>query len=164
MNVLVAVASRHGSIHQITEANAEVLRRQGLAVDLAQASDVHSLNGYGAVVIGNAWYAGSWLAEARTFVERFHEALSTRPVWLISSGQIGADQPKPPGEPAGVAPIAEDIHPRDHHLFTGTLLPAHLSLGERVLAMLVHAEMSDYRNWGEIRGRADTIAGQLAAV
>lgn len=46
------------------------------------------LDGYDAVFIGGALYAGRWHRDARRFVKRHPGALRERPVWLFSSGPL----------------------------------------------------------------------------
>ena len=65
MNILVAVASRHGSTHEIAEVLAQELRTSGHAVAVRNARDVGDAEMYDAVVIGSAAYMGNWLPEAR---------------------------------------------------------------------------------------------------
>lgn len=80
MNILVTVASRHGSTLDIAEAIAQELRENGHTVALREADEVRDTAHYGAVIIGSAVYMGNWLPEARRFVERNREMLATVPV------------------------------------------------------------------------------------
>jgi menaquinone-dependent protoporphyrinogen oxidase len=162
MNVLVAVASKHGSTHDIAEVIAGELRAAGLGVDLRDIESVTDLAGYHAAVLGSAIYMGNWLGEAKRFVEKHATALAAIPVWLFSSGPLGADDPKPHGEPAGVPPLVEAAHAREHKVFVGKLDPHELGLGEKLIAKAVHAPAGDFRDWDAIRGWAHEIAAALA--
>jgi menaquinone-dependent protoporphyrinogen oxidase len=160
MKTLVAVASRHGSTHEIARAIADELRTRGLDVELRDAGEVDSLDGYDAVVLGSAVYMGDWLAEARRLVERHRERLAALPVWLFSSGPLGAEDPKPHGDPERIAGLLAAVRPRGHRVFVGKLDKGALSLGERLAAKLVRAPEGDFRDWDAIREWADEIAAE----
>ena len=88
MKVLVVAASRHGATAEIAEAIGARLRERGHVVDVGNPAELTSPAGYGAVIIGSAVYAGSWLKDAREFVKRNADALSAARVWLFSSGPL----------------------------------------------------------------------------
>ena len=69
MRVLVVVASRHGSTEEIGSAVCEGLRRRGIDAQVSAPDAVHEPADYDGFVIGSAVYAGSWMSEAREFVE-----------------------------------------------------------------------------------------------
>jgi len=163
VKTLVAVASKHGSTHEIAAAIAEELRAAGIAADLTEMDGLTGIAGYDAVVLGSGIYMGNWLAEARRFIETHAAELAAVPVWLFSSGPLGADDPKPHGEPAGVPPLVEATHARGHQVFVGKLDPHYLSLAERLIAKAVHAPSGDFRDWDVIRAWARDIAASLAA-
>src|SRR5689334_2159240 len=131
MKVLIAVASKHGSTREIAEAIGEELRSAGLEVDLKNVADVVQLRGYVAAVLGSAIYAGNWLPEAKAFAQRFHAELGTLPVWLFSSGPLGAPNPQPHDDPDKMAMPMKDVAVRDHRIFVGKLDPSELGLAER---------------------------------
>ena len=79
---------------------------------VAAAGQVDTADGYDAVVLGSAVYAGHWLQDAKDLAERV-AAQRPRPlVWLFSSGPIG-DPPKPEEEPVDITAIADATSPRD---------------------------------------------------
>ena len=160
MNVLVAVASRHHATYEIGGRIVEALTAAGLSADLRRPEEIHSLDGYDAVVLGSAVYAGQWLAPAKAFADRLGPALRTRPVWLFSSGPIG-DPPLPGGDPAGVAPIVAAIAPREHRVLTGRIEPKELNLGEKVVLKVVRAQPGDFRDWPAVESWAREIASSL---
>jgi menaquinone-dependent protoporphyrinogen oxidase len=110
MNILTASASRHGSTREIAEAIAGELRRTGHEVAVEEASAISSLDGYDAAMVGRAVYMGKWLPEASAFVERFRQPLASLPIWLFSSGPLGAETPHPPGDPAGLPELVAEPH------------------------------------------------------
>jgi menaquinone-dependent protoporphyrinogen oxidase len=162
MKVLVAVASRHGSTREIALVIAGELRAAGVELDLREVGTIASLDGYDAAIVGSAVYAGQWLPEARQFVERNRGQLSRIPVWLFSSGPIGAD-PWPPGDPPVVAELRDAIGARGHVVFNGKLDSQNLGFAERLIARIVHAPAGDFRNWEAIGTWARAIGADVAA-
>ena len=164
MKMLVAVASKHGGTEQIAQKLTRELRDVDFDVDLRHADEVASIDYYGAVVLGSAVYMGKWLPEAERFVERFRTRLATVPVWLFSSGPLGADEPRPLGDPQRLPEFVETTHAREHHIFVGRLDPHDLSVRERLMAKLVHAPAGDFRDWDDVRGWAGSIAAELTTL
>ena len=79
MNILIAIASRHGSTREIADAIAHDLRTRGHATMVQNADDVRTVEGYDAVIAGSAIYMGNWLPEARRGVDRNRERLAAIP-------------------------------------------------------------------------------------
>jgi menaquinone-dependent protoporphyrinogen oxidase len=163
MNVLVTVASRHGATREIADAIGRGLAAAGVGAVVLPPGRVTSLDRYDAVILGSAVYAGHWLDEAKRFVERQHEALARRPVWLFSSGPIG-DPPVPDTDSVDLAALRELTGARDHRTFPGKLDKGRLGFGERAIARVVRAAEGDYRPWSEIEAWATGIARVLQAV
>src|SRR3984893_17405223 len=90
MKILVAVASRHGSTHEIADALALELGTAGHDADVRTIEDRPTVAGYDVAVIGSAVYTGKWLAQAEQFIERHQAQLAAMPVWLFSSGPLGS--------------------------------------------------------------------------
>lgn len=161
MNILVAVASRHGATREIAEALGQALRESGHAVAVRDAGHVRDLEGVDAVVLGSAIYMGNWLAEARQFVERHRAKLAALPVWLFSSGPLGQDDPKPEGDFAHLEALLQATQASGHRTFVGKLDRSGLGRGERLMAKMVKAPEGDFRNWEAIHAWADEIAAAL---
>ena len=157
MKVLVTAASRHGTTTEIADTIAETLRGDGLEADIIEPEAVAALDGYEAVVIGSAVYAGHWMGSAKELVERHRDALRERPVFLFSSGPLG-DPPKPVEEPVDVPALDAATGAVDHRIFAGRLVPEDLSLPERFIVKLVHAPAGDFRPWDDITEWAHEIA------
>lgn len=160
MNILIAVASRHGASLEIGEAIASELRANGLGASLEPVEAVTSLEGHDAVVLGSGVYAGHWLGSARDFVDRHEAALRARPVWLFSSGPIG-DPPKPAEDPVEAAPLASRLGARDHRRFAGRIARSDLGLAEKAILTVLRAPEGDFRPWPEIASWAGDIAATL---
>jgi menaquinone-dependent protoporphyrinogen oxidase len=161
MQTLIAVASRHGSTREIAQAIAGELVASELAVDVRDAGDVESIDPYDAVILGSAVYMGSWLPEARAFVDRYQPRLAAVPVWLFSSGPIGAGDPQPPGDPGQLPELIQATGAREHRIFSGKIDKRRLGFGERLAIKLVRAPEGDFRDWEAIRAWAREIAAAL---
>ncbi|WP_250446456.1 flavodoxin domain-containing protein [Actinotalea sp. C106] len=160
MRVLVTVASRHGATREIGDAIAEVLCHAGHQVELAEPEDVETLEGVDAVVLGSAVYVGRWAASARAMVDRLAHGLSRRPVWLFSSGPVGAPL-APQGDAEEIPSLMARLEVRGHRTFGGRLDLGGLGIAERAVVALVRAEEGDYRPWPQIEDWARLIAADL---
>lgn len=69
MKILVAAASKHGATSEIAVSIGETLLQRGFDVAVSPAEQVNGVNGYDAVVLGSAVYAGHWLKPALELVE-----------------------------------------------------------------------------------------------
>ncbi len=161
MKVLVMVASKHGSTREIAVALAEELRHAGIATDLRAVREEADLTGYDAIILGSAVYAGNWLAEVRQFVERQRATLAGRPLWVFSSGPLGADDPQPHDDPQRLAAPLGDLPIREHRVFVGSLDKDRLGRGERLIVRAGGAPGGDFRDWSAIRSWAQSIATAL---
>ena len=162
MKLLIAVASKHGSTREIAAAIAATLRTQSFTVDLRDVAEVAGIDGYDAVIIGSAIYAGQWLPEAKRFAKHYATQLAERPLWLFSSGPLGAGEPQPHDDPQRLVTALQGVAIRDHRIFVGKLEPADLGFGERLLARVVHAPAGDFRDWSAVRDWASAIGAELA--
>ncbi|HLX35557.1 MAG TPA: flavodoxin domain-containing protein [Candidatus Limnocylindrales bacterium] len=159
MKILVSASSKHGSTASIAAGIAEELRTHGHTVDLEAPDYVHAIEPYDACVIGSAVFFGRWMEPARELVTRHANELRARPVWLFSSGPLGdlhdrADAVE--GEKHAAA-----IGAREHRVFDGALDRDDVGLGERFAIGIARAPYGDFRNWGDIRSWARTIAIEL---
>lgn len=164
MTVLVVFASKHGSTREIAATITEELRASKVAAELEEASAVGSVAGYDAVILGSGIYAGNWLPDAKAFVEKHRSELAKRPLWLFSSGPLGAEDPKPQDDPARLAAALGSIQAREHRIFVGKLDPDQLSFAEKLIAKAVRAPTGDFRDWTEIRAWAQRIATEAQSL
>jgi menaquinone-dependent protoporphyrinogen oxidase len=158
MNVLIAVASKHGSTREIAKAIADVLRTEGFEVTVAEPADVTGLDNVQAVVIGSALYFGQWQPDAISFVRRFADRLETIPVWTFSSGNLGLHHVD---QPANILQHMTLSHAMEHRLFGGCLNESKLDSVEKILVRNLDVTNRDERDWNEIRAWAKTIAATL---
>lgn len=151
MNVLILVASKHGSTYEIGEAIAAELNDHGHTAHIYNAIFPPPLEPYDAVILGSAIYAGNWLPEAKQFAEQYNAELAKLPVWVFSSGPIGAENAQPHDDPAKLAVSLGRVKVRDHRIFVGKLDKANLNIAERLIARVVHSPSGDFRDWDAIQ-------------
>lgn len=168
MHVLVAYASKHGATQGIAERLADQLRAAGLEAEARPVDDARDLGAYDAFVIGSALYMFHWMKEATKFVRRQRTVLSSRPVWLFSSGPVGTETTDAQGRdlravsgPKELDELFAALYPRDHHVFWGAV--RHDALGKGLIDRMTARWMpeGDYRDWQEIDGWAAAIAAEL---
>jgi menaquinone-dependent protoporphyrinogen oxidase len=161
MRALVVVASRHRGTAEIGAEVATTLRAEGIDTDVVDARFHPDPAGYDCVVVGSGVYFGRWLPAARRYVREHATALRTRPLWAFSSGPIdGSHQ----GDAAAAMPhVLVDVAPAGHVTFGGRLVSTALSRRERLVARLVHAGTTDYRDWAAVTRWAAQIAASLTA-
>jgi len=160
MKVLVSAASRHGSTTEVAATVAAALSAAGLEASVVAPSEVTSVDGFDAAVIGSAVYVGRWMEPARDLLERHRDGLRKIPVWLFSSGPIGAP-PKPAEESVDEPEMAALVGARGHQVFAGRIDKKRLGLGEKAIMAAVRAPEGDYRPWAEIEAWATDIAAAL---
>jgi menaquinone-dependent protoporphyrinogen oxidase len=157
--VLVAAASRHEATREIADAIAAGLRERGVDARMVPVTEVGSLAGYDAVVLGSAVYMGRWLGDARRFAQVHASELCSMPTWLFSSGPLGpAAHPIPAGDPADVPVLLRLTRADGHRTFGGRLEMKRLHFAERAMARTIHAPEGDSRDWDAI----DRFAGDIA--
>ena len=163
MRVLICAASRHGATAEIAEAIAAELARHGVAVVVRPPDRVRGVDGFDAVLLGSGVYAGHWLPAVKALADRHQEALRARPVWLFSSGPVGAPRPLPEGDPVDVGRLLETTGAVEHRLFGGRLDRSRLRFGERTIVRAIGAPDGDYRDWDAIRAFGADVATALRA-
>jgi len=185
--VLVVYASRHGATREIAQRIGDVLRTEGLEVDIAPADHASGVGAADAVVVGSAVYMGSWLKDAVEFVKRNEFRLAELPLWFFSSGPLphasekadaSADAmeealgPKDGPGSGGrrkVIEITEATNPEDHRIFLGAFDPDDPPkvTSERLVRLLPAVKNAlpagDFRDWDAIEAWAHEIAATLAS-
>jgi len=144
MAVLVAYATRQGTVRGVAERVAELLRDQDVEVDLRRLSGYESLAEYDAVVLGSAVYSGAWLEEAAKFAARNATGLAGCPVWTFSVGRL-----------CDVAELRLPLPAQDHRFFV-------LTAFEREVFRSAGRRCGGFRDWPEIDMWAYAIAENVA--
>ncbi|HSG79811.1 MAG TPA: flavodoxin domain-containing protein [Acidimicrobiia bacterium] len=151
MRVLVAFASKHGSTEEIAATVGSALWDDGFRADVRNVDTVTGLNGYGAVVLGSAVYAGSWMETALRFVRRHAQAMAPLPVWLFSSGPLGPVTDEHRRQPRELDYLHDLLLPEGHEVFSGRLDMERLEFPERMIMRAVHQTSADHRDWHAVR-------------
>jgi menaquinone-dependent protoporphyrinogen oxidase len=164
--VLVTVASKHGATREIAVALGRAIqesdagRAAGLSAVVLPVEQRPDPRRFDAVVVGSAVYAGRWLPGGVGYVSAAADDLRSRPVWLFSSGPIGAP-PFPPDEAHDVTSLRALTGARAHRTFPGRLEKRLLTFGERAMVTAMRAPVGDFRDWAAVRAWGEEIALQL---
>jgi len=158
--VLVTYGTKNGATAGIAETIGAALTREGIAADVQPAGRVQSVDGYDAVVLGGALYAGRWHRDARRFARRYAGELNGRPEWLFSSGPLddSADA-REIGPVTQAASAVAALHARQHVTFGGQLTDA--TKGFIARAMVRNGKGGDFRNQQRIQEWSRGIAAAL---
>lgn len=174
MNVLVAYATRHGATAGIAQHIAATLTDHGLSAEALPVEEIERIEGYDAVILGGAAYMFHWLKPAVRFAKKHRAELSSRPVWLFSSGPLGTDSVDAEGNdvlettrPKEFDELTVLLRPRGEKVFFGAYDPEAppIGIGERLTRHLPAARESfpvgDFRDWETIKAWAGHIAAEL---
>lgn len=164
--VLIAYASKYGATREIAERIGAVLCQAGINTDVLPVKDGLDAKTYRAVILGSAVYVGKWPKEAEAFIKANEQNLSSRPVWLFSSGPTGEGDPVELVEgkcvPDGLQKVIARIHPRGITVFHGNIDPARVNPIEKwAIKSVVKKPFGDFRDWDQINAWASGIAGVL---
>ena len=164
-SVLVVYASKYGATTEIADKIGEVLRAEGLKVDVRSAKSITDLGGYGAIVLGSAIYAGNWMKEASLMLQAHEGTLASRPVWFFTSGPTGTGDAaalvKGVLFPENIKVYADRIKPRDVVMFHGKIDMSKLNFAEKLIMKAMKAPIGDFRDWDAITAWAKGIAAEL---
>jgi menaquinone-dependent protoporphyrinogen oxidase len=162
--LLVAYATKKGSVAEVAEFIGDTLRDRGLDVDVQPASAVKSVDGYDRVVLGGALYMGRWHADAKAFLKRHHEALATVPLAVFAMGPLTLEEKDVAGARTQLDRALRgqpDLAPVSVAVFGGVVDPAKLRFPFNRMPA------TDTRDWDRIREWAlevETKAGDVAGV
>ena len=120
--VLIVYPSPLGATGETARAVMEELSARGLQVDLRPTTEVSSLDGYDAVILGSAVHLRHWHREAMHFLARHAADLAGTPTWLFQTGPYGRhgeDQHADP--PQAVVEYAAEIGAEAPKVFGGNL-------------------------------------------
>jgi menaquinone-dependent protoporphyrinogen oxidase len=163
--VLVAFATRFGSTVETAEFISDVLRKEGLDIDLAPMAEVESLEPYRAVVMLAALYIGRLHQDVRAFLTKHHRALEQRPVALFVPGPVDREKKSWEGARAQLKKKLAHypwLHPIACHVIGGMWDPATMSYPWKLVLKKVPA--SDVRDWNSIGALARKVAEMLQPV
>lgn len=162
--VLVAWATRSGSTEELARVVAEVLRAEGLTVDLRPVQEVRAIRSYGAVVLAAALYMGRLHKDARRFLAGQRDALRQIPVALFVPGPVEKREKDFAGSRKQLdKELARYpwLVPVAHHVVGGAFNLAKLGFPWKLIPFFQRVPASDARDWVEIRALAGEVAAKL---
>ena len=162
-NILVAYASRAGSTGEVAQAIGEVLNSNGSSVDVMLVKDIKDLSQYQAVVLGSAIRIGSWLPEAKKFVENNKQILGQVPTaYFTVCMTLQEDTPETRKEvETFLAPVHAVMEPVDAGYFAGVADFSKLNFLERKMGQWAGMSEGDYRDWDAIRAWAQNLETKI---
>src|SRR3954451_4255941 len=86
--VLIAYATRSGSTGEVAEAIAAAMEDAGVPTEVLPVSQVTSLAGREALIVGAPLYIGRFPKDFHEFLDLHHEALQRRPLWCFVLGPV----------------------------------------------------------------------------
>ena len=169
-SVLIAFATRSGTTAEVAEAIATAMKESGVPAEILAVSQVNSLTGREALILGAPLYIGRFPKEFRRFLRVHRDALSTMRPWLFVLGPT-RNEPKDfeAARKQAEKQLAQypRLHPADLHVFGGrwstASLPFPFSLMKRLPGNpLSKIPADDIRDWAAIRAWATGIAKQIS--
>ena len=168
-SVLIAFATRSGTTAEVAEAIAAAMQEAGVPAEIMAVSQVNSLAGREAVILGAPLYVGRFPKDFRLFLRLHRDALAAMRPWFFV---LGPTRNEPKDFEAARKQAEQQLahytrlHPADLHIFGGrwstTALPFPFSLVRRVPGNpLSRIPGEDIRDWAAIRDWAMGIAKQI---
>lgn len=150
--VLVAYASKRGSMAEVAQAIARELEHAGIEAPVAEMDSVASLASYDGLVLGTPVYTNKLFGDVSSFVRRHGDTIGRIPVAAFLTG-IAPVYPKA-GDPVQVAGLMKaalhPVIPVAVTMFGGKLDSAQQSFAERSLTRLLKVPVGDFRDWDAI--------------
>ncbi|MGZ8687166.1 MAG: flavodoxin domain-containing protein [Gaiellaceae bacterium] len=152
--VLVAYASKYGSVEEVARFVGGVLRDEGADCDVVATREAPHLNGYDLVVLGTGLYMARLHRDAGRFVRRHRDELARVPFAVFAMGPLSAD----PVEKETVRAQLEhglerypELAPVATEIFGGVIVP------EKMPFPFNRMPAGDHRDWDEIRRFAASL-------
>jgi len=159
--VLIAYASKYGSVEEVARFIGGVLRDEGAECDVVAAGEAPQLYGYDLVVLGTGLYMNRLHRDARRFLRRHRDDLAHVPFVVFAMGPLSAD----PVEKENVRPQLEhalerypELVPVATEIFGGVIVP------EKMPFPFNRMPAGDHRDWDEIRRFAASLPVQVPVV
>ncbi len=164
--ILVTYATRFGSTAEIAARIGEVLKRDGVVVDVLPVENVRSLRHYSAVVLGSPIRGSKWVQEATDFLAAHRAELSRVPVAYFT---VCLTLHENTAENRRIVrayhdPLLQEfpeVHPASIGMFAGKIDYNRLSWILRLMAKSAKVPEGDWRNWRQIEDWARSILPQL---
>jgi len=173
MKILVAYATAHGSTGEVAQFIGRVLSTYTAEVTVANVTDIQSVEGYDAYVLGSAIHAGLWLQEMCVFMDRFDDALAHKPsyFWVSCIRALEDDGRKHALKYYFDHKLLEPFDLRKQAVFTGKLNVNVITRHEQWFLVanydgkLTTGNINhDYRDWQAIASWVNSVADDLELV
>jgi len=165
--VLVTYATRSGSTEEVALAVAQTLRESGVAVETQPVRNVHSLEGYTAVVLGAPLYMSLLHKDARHFLRAHRNALVKMPVALFVLGPVQKEEKDWSGAQTQMKKELAKypwFAPISQQLLGGKFDPLKLGFPYSLFPPLRKLPAGDARDWTAIRAWAGDLVSALQPV
>lgn len=167
--ILVTYATRYGSTQEVAETIAAELNKLGLPTTLRPMSNVRTLDGYSAVVLGAPIYIGRLHKDARRFLAQHSATLKAKSVALFALGPTNNTEEDWRNVRTQFQQILAQLpwlNPIAAELFGGKFDPTALRFPDSLLTLLPASPIrnmpaSDIRDWAAIRAWANSLAVQF---
>lgn len=158
--VIIAYATRHGYTGEAAEYIGKIVRDKGFEVDVEPATDVESLDGYKAVILGTSIKGDAIMPEATAFAERFRGELDSLPAAFFGLSMVLADQTEENKKHvlATLNQLRFGMRPLGVGVFGGVRDANTLPYVLRWTARFSKIPVGDFRDWDEIKAWAERIA------
>jgi len=156
--ILIAYASKKGSVREVAESIGAWLHEHGFEVDVRSAREVKGLDGVDGVILGGSLYMGRWHADAHRFLKRHREQLSRIPMAVYGMGPLQLEEKQVQGSRAQLDRALgrhRELKPVAVAIFGGVIDPAKLHFPFNRMPA------GDARDWDAIRAWALETAPQV---
>ena len=168
-SVLIAYATRSGSTGEVAHAIAAAMHEAGVIAEVLPVSQVNSLAGREAVILGAPLYVGRFPKDFRLFLQLHRDALQTMRPWFFVLGPTrneAKDFEAARKQAEKQLAAYPRLHPAELHVFGGRWnianVPFPFSLVWRIPGNpLAKIPAEDIRDWRAIREWAQGIARQF---
>lgn len=168
--LLVTYATKYGSTREVAEAVAAEMRQKGADVELRECGEVNGVAEYDGLVLGCPLYIGSMLKDARNFLDRNQDDITSTPTALFFLGPLRAtdDMDEARGQIDGALKKEPWFAPIETGMFVGAYDPRRLTFLDKLAAVppaspLHGLAASDDRDWTAIRDWGASTADKLMA-
>ena len=136
------------------------LQGGGVEVDLHDADDAPTPEGFDLAVVGGAVYAARWVENVREWTRANSDALKAMPCWIFSSGPVSGPPFPSDDESVQYGRLLEWTDAREHRCFPGRIDTPNLRAREKAMCLTLRVKECDFRPEDEIVAWGTKIAAE----